>query len=118
MLIQFVLTLLLAIALVETWRRRGNGALTGRELLGWTALWCGGIVVTWWPALSSSVAAVFGVGRGADLVTYLLLVFLSYVAFRQALRIEGLERSITTLTRKVAIDEVEMRAEQDKNVSA
>jgi hypothetical protein len=109
--IQLLLTVLLLAALVETWRRRGLGALDGRALAGWTLLWCAGIAVTWLPELSDTAARLFGVGRGADLVTYLLLVFLCYVAFRQALGMQKLERDITTLVRHIALEDAVRKME-------
>ncbi len=105
--IQLLLSVVLMVALVGTWQRRGRGMLSGRDLLAWTALWVGGLLVTWWPSLSSTIAEVFGVGRGVDLVTYLVVIFLCYNAFRQELRNVELEREITLLVRKMALEEVE-----------
>lgn len=59
------------------------------------------------PDLLTAVAHVVGVGRGADLLLYVLVVtfmLVSVVLFR---RLSELERRYTLLARKVALDGVE-----------
>jgi hypothetical protein len=57
------------------------------------------------PGLTSEMAEVVGVGRGTDLLLYLLFVaFLAFVA-TAGRRQRQLERQLTVLTRRLALDE-------------
>ena len=62
-----------------------------------------GIVAVLWPNLTTSVANAIGVGRGTDLVLYVLVMAFVYHALATSQRIHQLERSITLLTRELAI---------------
>ena len=55
------------------------------------------------PDLTSSLAKLFGVGRGADVVVYLALVGLFFMVFRLMVKIEKLEREITKVVRNKAL---------------
>jgi hypothetical protein len=78
-------------------------ALRRLLLLAFVVFGTAAIVV---PGLTSKVAALVGVGRGADLLLYLLFVaFLAFVA-TMGRRNRELERQITVLTRRLALDEV------------
>ena len=58
------------------------------------------------PGLTTRVARFLGVGRGTDLLLYLLFVaFLGFVA-TAGRRYRELERQLTVLTRRLALDEV------------
>jgi hypothetical protein len=57
------------------------------------------------PDVWNTLANALGVGRGTDLLLYLLvLVFLGYTA-SSYLRFRGLETQITQLARRIALDE-------------
>ncbi|MFB9163332.1 DUF2304 domain-containing protein [Arthrobacter psychrochitiniphilus] len=57
------------------------------------------------PSILTSVANVFGIGRGTDLVLYALIVtFLVFMATTYQ-RFRGLETSLTLLSRRIALDE-------------
>lgn len=59
------------------------------------------------PSLTTTAARIVGVGRGADLLLYLLFVaFLAFVA-TAGRRYRELERQLTVLTRRLAIDEID-----------
>lgn len=61
------------------------------------------------PELLDKVAHAFGVGRGADLLLYALVVaFLAYV-LNQYLRIKDDEHRFNQLARKIAILEADLR---------
>ena len=64
------------------------------------------------PSITTKIASVVGVGRGADLLLYLLFVaFLALVA-TMGRRNRELERQITVLTRRLALDEVSAATRQ------
>jgi hypothetical protein len=61
------------------------------------------------PDLSNQMAHALGLWRGADLVTYLLEVLLLFVALHYAVRFAELEANLTTIVRKLALLEAELR---------
>ncbi|MCA9263380.1 MAG: DUF2304 domain-containing protein [Planctomycetales bacterium] len=73
--------------------------------IGFAAAWCTALVLLVNPDLSSSVARSIGIGRGVDLIFYVLgFVFLwaHYRHYTMALR---LERAVTILVRERALDQ-------------
>jgi hypothetical protein len=62
-----------------------------------------GIVAVLWPQLTTTVANAVGVGRGTDLVLYLLVTVFAYTALATAQRIHRLQHDITVLTRELAL---------------
>lgn len=102
-LVQILLLVAFAAALFGTVRRGRAGAISRHEMLGWSLLWVGAAAVTLRPDLASRFAALVGVGRGADAVLYAAVVGIFYLLFRVYLRIDKLERDITTLVRRDAL---------------
>jgi hypothetical protein len=103
-LIQILLIVAFVAAFVGTVRRGRSGAISRTEMLGWSLLWIGAAAVTLRPDLASRFAALVGVGRGADAVLYAAVVGLFYLLFRVYLRIDKLERDISTLVRRDALE--------------
>ena len=62
-----------------------------------------GIVAVLWPDLTTTVANAVGVGRGTDLVLYLLVTVFAYAALTTTQRIHRLQHDITVLTRELAL---------------
>jgi hypothetical protein len=62
-----------------------------------------GIIAVLWPQLTTTVANAVGVGRGTDLVLYLLVIVFAYSALATAQRIHRLQHDITVLTRELAL---------------
>lgn len=100
MIIQPLLTLLLLGILFFSIRQRR----IGRTLRFFVATCiAAGIVMIWMPHWSSIVANVLGVGRGADLVMYLWILFSLQAFVYLYISIKRKERQITELTRALAI---------------
>lgn len=102
-LIQILLLVVFVAALYGTVRRGRSGAISRFEMLAWSLLWLGAGAVTFRPDIASRFAALVGVGRGVDAVLYAAVVGLFYLLFRVYLRIDKLERDITTLVRRDAL---------------
>lgn len=62
-----------------------------------------GIIAVLWPMLTTYVANAIGVGRGTDLVLYVMVVVFVFNALATTQRIHGLERTVTALVRELAI---------------
>jgi hypothetical protein len=64
-----------------------------------------GIILVLVPDLTTAIANLQGVGRGADLIMYLGLLALSFFCVLLYTRIRELETSLTELVRLIAIDQ-------------
>jgi len=69
----------------------------------WSILWSGIIFFSIVPSLSETLANVFGISRGTDLLMYIGVLILFYLLFRLYLRIEELNRSFTKVVKTIAI---------------
>jgi hypothetical protein len=59
------------------------------------------------PELTQKAANLVGVGRGTDLLLYVLTAVFLYVALGFYLRFRDVERQLTVLARRIALDEAE-----------
>ncbi len=75
-------------------------------------LLAGGALAVLFPDITSQIAQFVGVGRGADLVTYVALVAILFVLVHYYSRFVELQQQVTQLTREIAI----MRAEVEQVV--
>lgn len=99
-MIQFFLTvfaLLVVLYGVREWKR---SRLVGLSLIGVSLV--GGFFV-WFPYVADAVAALAGVGRGADLVLYSYSAISFLMILNLALKLRELHQSITELARHIAI---------------
>lgn len=103
MLIQAILLsiiLIIVVLLVRQWQRR---QIPIHWMVFWLAIWVGAATIIWQPEITSYIANRVGVRRGADLAIYSSVVLLFYIIFRLLLRIERLERLMTTLVSEIAL---------------
>jgi hypothetical protein len=112
LLIQVLLLLVLAAALVLTLRRLQQGALTRGPAFAWVALWLAGAAVVLQPDIAARFARFVGVGRGVDAVLYLAVALLFYLTLRIFLRLEQIERDITTLVRAQSLEAERARSRE------
>ncbi len=108
MIIKLLLVAGLAVAAVMLLRgkRTALGLLMRRSLaLGVIAL---GVVAVLFPGLVTEAANAVGVGRGTDLVVYVLCVVFLFVTIAQSLRITQLHDRTVELARKQALLEAEL----------
>lgn len=64
------------------------------------------------------VAAWFGVGRGVDLITYLVLVSLLYTVTHYYTKFVDIEQQLTQLVREIAILRAEVRQAKGESLAA
>lgn len=105
MLIQYLLILFVLFALSRLIARAKAHEITTREFLFWFFFWLCAAIVIAWPNSLNRFADILGVGRGVDVVLYAALVVLFYIVFRIFTRIERIERDITFLVRRKALEE-------------
>ncbi len=70
----------------------------------WSVLWTTVIGVALMPQATDRIAALAGIGRGADLLVYLAVTFLLYAVLRIMVRQQKMSEEITELVRSIAID--------------
>ncbi len=104
--------------------------LTGLAAIGWLVflrrnrlpvhifvvfvmLGAGGLAVIF-PELTNDIAHIVGVGRGADLITYVVAVVVMFVLLHYYTKFVELQRQLTGVVRELAI----LRAEVDRKTAA
>jgi small membrane protein len=105
--IQIVLSLFALFALTRVVLRFRRGGLPFVHLALWLLFWSAVIVAVLRPETTMRVARLLGVGRGADVVTYLGIVLLFYLLFRMFGKVEDLERQITRVVRAAALKDLD-----------
>jgi len=75
----------------------------------WLAFWIVVAVIDIFPEIIAYIAFYVGVGRGVDLVLYLAIFTLLYTVFKFYIRINKIEKNISEIVRKVAIEKTEER---------
>ena len=71
----------------------------------------GGVVAIIWPDAVTWAANLVGVGRGTDLVLYVMVMFFLFTTASLYQRVKGLETQITVLVRELALARPERRAD-------
>ena len=113
MLIQLILTIILAIMLVVTLRRARQGVISWAESALWSMLWIAAAIVILLPQTASVIARLFGVGRGVDIIVYASVTLLFVLVFRLFLTLDRLEQKLTDIVRRDALRD--MPAAQEKH---
>jgi len=98
-IVLLVLALLLAGVIAAAVTRRSSR----RESLFWGALCVLAAVATVRPSLTTDVAAMLKIGRGADLVFYVAVVMMMIGFWMTYMRLRHLRRELTSLVRHIAI---------------
>jgi hypothetical protein len=77
-----------------------------------------GIAAVLWPNSTTVVANAVGVGRGTDLVLYVLVMVFVYYAVAMAQRVHHLEQQLIELTRALALSRPEAPAVPARQVES
>ncbi|MBV7327895.1 DUF2304 domain-containing protein [Chloroflexi bacterium TSY] len=78
-------------------------------LLFWITLWLGAGIAIYQPDLTIRIAAMVGIGRGADLVLYLVAISFLLTLFIVYNKFRTLESNLTVLVRELAIRDARYR---------
>ncbi len=104
-LIQIILVLFFAGALGRVGYRYVQREIDASLLVLWVMLWVVAIVLVLFPNASARLAERVGIGRGADLVVYSAVALLFFINFQLNVKLERLNKDITTLNRRLALHE-------------
>lgn len=103
MIIQYIVTGIIAVILVQLIVRVIKDRTQFFKLLFWGLFWGVALIFIWLPTNTiDKLGQLFGVGRGIDVLVYLSIVFLFYYIFRQNEKVNKLEKQITKLVRELA----------------
>lgn len=105
-LIQIFLVLALLAVLILTWRRSRQQAISRREAFAWSLVWIAAAVVVVRPEISTLLANTVGIGRGADLAIYFVMITLLVLVFNLYVQHHRLQREMTELVRKEALKDL------------
>ncbi len=104
--LQIIVSLFVVVILYKLFKQRQGGKLSTSAFLIWFLLWLAVLVVFWQPEVTSYLANLLGIGRGADLAIYLSILVIFFILFRIYIRLSKIESQITKVIRKDAIDNV------------
>ena len=108
-LIQILIVVFSLFAMMRTFRQFKKGKLTLAFLFAWLLFWLAVGTVVLLPKTTDILARFVGVGRGVDAIMYVSILGLFYAVFRLIVRIEEVEREITKLVRRLAVDSLEKK---------
>lgn len=103
MIIKIIVSLFVLFAISRAYLRYRDGSLNIVAFISWNILWLGVAFFVWWPKVSDFLASSVGIGRGVDALVYISIVALFYGMFRIYLKLEFIEREITSLVRKLTL---------------
>ncbi len=105
LIIQILLVIFFLFALIKVIGRFRAGDLSKMGLIWWALFWIAAAIVVLLPNSTAYFAKLVGIGRGADLVVYVSLAAIFFILFKLMMKVESLNKDITKLTRKIALDE-------------
>ena len=110
MMIQVILTLGFFLIALYGWShlRKVRFVSIGMILASGAAMF-----LVWDPAVTTVVAKVLGIGRGADLVMYFFLVFVAFQLVLLHVKLRTQMTLLTELARRVAIDSAQIPSNRE-----
>lgn len=109
MLIKVILIAATSGVLLLLLQRRGAARTRASKRLILLALVAVAVLSILYPDLTTRAAHLVGVGRGTDLLLYVLTAVFLYVVVGFYLKFKDVERQITVLARRLALDEAAAR---------
>lgn len=103
--IQIILLVFILFFLSRVYLRSKEKIIPVKTALFWVIVWVVAIIGIIHPAVTSSIAKFFGVGRGVDVIIYGSISLLFYLVFRIYVMIEDMRREITTIVRSNALSQ-------------
>lgn len=101
--IQIVLLLFALFALTRVILRLREKIISPKMAIFWASIWLAALLGILLPTTTTRIASIFGVGRGVDVIVYISLVLLFYLVFRIYVMIQDLHQEMTSIIRKIAL---------------
>ncbi|MFH1030598.1 MAG: DUF2304 domain-containing protein [bacterium] len=112
MLIKLIIILFVLFVFGRMVKKLKKKEITSKEFLGWGIFWIIVAAAAIWPRTTDMVAYFVGVERGSNLAIYISILVLFYLAFKFMAKADEIDRNITKIVRKIAID----RAEEEREI--
>ena len=106
MLIQIVLGIFIIFAVSRVFLQVKSGRLSIFSFLFWTSLFVLALVGLVFPELTTRLARLAGIGRGADVVIYISIILLFYLVFRLHILLEDVRHEIIEAIREIALKDL------------
>jgi len=103
-MLRILVIIFVIFALSRAFLRFKDKSISFRELLFWLVIWTIAIVLIFEPDISNYAARFLGMGRGADTIFFLAIVFLFYSIFRLYVKMDRMDKDITDLAIKISKD--------------
>ncbi len=103
---QLLFSIFILFAISRAILRFKEGKISFLALVGWVFLWLWVGIIIWIPGVTTHIARILGIGRGADLIIYGSIIIIFYLIFRIYVKLEDIERQITQLARKIALQNI------------
>jgi len=103
-LIQVIIIIFALFALSRVFLRFKDNKLSKNEFMFWVLVWLAVIITAIIPSIISALSQKFGIGRGMDLLVYISILVLFYLIFRLYVKTERIEKEITVIVRKTAMN--------------
>jgi hypothetical protein len=100
----------LAVVMLGELARLGQGRISIGSWFVRTTIWLAALVAIARPLLLQSIANLLGIGRGTDVLLYLLVFVFLGTSFFLYSRTILLERQVTELIRRYALDNAQRRS--------
>lgn len=105
LLFQLLFTVFAVFALTAVFKKQQGQLLGTFSGWFWVLFWIVADAFVWWPNATNTLAHAFGIGRGADLITYVSVIVLFYLVFQLHIKIESIGREVTQVIRDRAIEQ-------------
>jgi hypothetical protein len=99
-----LMTVFVVFAWSRAFFRYQDKTFTWKELLFWTLLWGAALIFIYTPGKTNFIARLIGVGRGADAIFTVSILVLFYIVYRLYAQVDKIERDITELVRRLALE--------------
>lgn len=109
MILQTILILFLIFAVSRVYLQWKNGNLKIVSFIFWVTIFCGAIFGIIQPEVTSKIAKLVGIGRGADVVLYFSVAILFYLLFRLYIYVENLRHEISDIISQLALKQDKKR---------
>lgn len=114
MLIKILLIILVLLLSLFMFKANLGAKQTAWRRLGILAFAIAAVIVVIFPGITTTVARFLGVGRGADLLLYGLVIVVLYNMLMQAKQRNAAEQRLTKLAREVAITHTVLGEDEKK----
>ena len=105
-MIKIIILIFIVFVLIRLKIKYQRKEINSREAIIALVFWLIVAGASIWPHLTDVVAKIVGVGRGADLLIYLSLLFLFYSFFQIIIKLEKIDKEITEIVLAIALRKI------------